>query len=323
MAQAWELDTHATYSSGLLHFMVFCDKKNVPERDRAPADHVLLLSFVSTLAGAYSGSAISNYLYGVRAWHILHRVPWRVEKAEMDAMLKAAEKVTPASLKRKKQRPYTIKFMLAIRQHLDLSKPLNASVFACLTTCFFGTGRVGEFTVLRLDGFNPEIHISRERIAYDQTREGQKVTVLHVPRTKTSQQGEDLCWARQEGLVDPEAALYHHLEVNDLPSQGHLFAYRHKNGHRPLTKSKFISALAGAARAAGLEPLQGHSIRIGLTLEYLLRGVPFDVMKVKGRWTSDAFILYLRKHAQILAPYIQAVPAVHDTFVRLTMPAVR
>ena len=58
-------------------------------------------------------------------------------------------------------------------------------------------------------------------------------------------------------------------------------------------------------------------------MEYLLRGVPFDVMKVKGRWSSDAFILYLRKHAQILAPYIQAVPAVHDTFARLTMPAVR
>ena len=230
MARAWELDTHATYSSGLLHFMVFCDKKNMPERDRAPANHMLLLSFVPTLAGAYSGSAISNYLYGVRAWHILHRVPWRVEKAEMDAMLKAAEKVTPASSKRKKRRPYTIEFILAIRQHPDLSKPLDVSVFACLTTCFFGTGRVGEFTVPRLDGFNPEIHISRERIAYDQTHEGQKVTVLHVPCTKTSQQGEDLCWARQEGLVDPEAALYRHLEVNDLPSQGHLFTYRHKNG---------------------------------------------------------------------------------------------
>ena len=69
--------------------------------------------------------------------------------------------------------------------------------------------------------------------------------------------------------------------------------------------------------------MQGHGIRIRSTLEYLLRGVPFDVMKVKGRWSSDAFTLYLRKHAQILVPYIQAVPAVHDAFVRLTMPPVR
>ena len=99
--------------------------------------------------------------------------------------------------------------------------------------------------------------------------------------------------AKQDGLIDPDTALAHHLKVNGPPQEGHLFAYRQKNGHRPLTKSKFLMELAKAVRAARLEPLQGHSIRIGSTLEYLLRGVPFDVMKVKGRWSSDAFTLYL------------------------------
>ena len=242
---------------------------------------------------------------------------------EMDTMLKAAEKMTPPSSRRKKRRPYTTDFMLAIRQRLDLQKPLDASVFACLSTCFFATGRVGEFTVPKLDGFNPEAHVSKAGISYDQSRDGQRVTVLRIPRTKMVPQGEDVCWAKQDGLIDPDAALAHHLEVNAPPDNAHLFAYRHKSGHRPLTKSKFIPELAKAARAAGLEPLQGHGIRIGSTLEYLLRGVPFDVMKVKGRWSSDAFILYLRKHAQILAPYIQAAPTVHDAFTRLMMPAVR
>jgi len=76
----------------------------------------------------------------------------------MDTMLKAAEKLTPPSSRRKKRRPYTLDFILAIRQHLDLQKPLDASVFACLSTCFFATRRVGEFTVPKLDGFNPEVH---------------------------------------------------------------------------------------------------------------------------------------------------------------------
>ena len=175
----------------------------------------------------------------------------------------------------------------------------------------------------KLDGFNPEAHVSKAGLSYDQSRDGQQVTVLRIPRTKTVPQGEDVCWAKQDGPIDPDAALVHHLEVNAPPDNAHLFAYRHKGGHRPLTKSKFISELAKAARVASLEPLQGHGIRIGSTLKYLLRGVPFDVMKVKGRWSSDAFTLYLRKHAQILAPYIQAAPAVHDTFTRLMMPAVR
>lgn len=323
MAHAWEVDTRTTYASGLLNYMVFCDKKNIPEKDRAPINQILLMSFVSTLAAAYSGSTISNYVHGIRAWHILHGVPWKINNMEMDALLKAAEKLTPPSSKRKKRRPYTIDFMLAIRHKLDLNTPLGASVFACLATCFFATGRVGEFTVQRLDGFDPSRHVSRARVSFDKDREGQQVTVLHIPHTKTSPQGEDVCWAKQEGPMDPDAALAHHLEVNNPPQDSHLFAYRLKNTHRPLTKSKFLAELAKATRAAGLEPLQGHGIRIGSTLEYLLRGIPFDVMKVKGRWSSDAFTLYLRKHAQILAPYIQAVPAVHDTFARLTMPAVR
>jgi len=153
---------------------------------------------------------------------------------------------------------------------LDLQRPLNASVFACLTTCFFATGRVGKFTVPKLNGFNPEAHVSKARVSYNQSREGLKVTVLHIPRTKIAQQGEDVCWAKQDGLIDPDVALVHHLEINAPPDNTHLFAYHYKTGHWPLTKSKFIAELAKATRATGLDPLQGHGIRIGSTLEYLL-----------------------------------------------------
>ena len=322
MAHAWELDTHATYTAGLLNFMVFCDQKNIPEGDRAPASQLLIMSFVSTLAAAYLGSAISNYVYRVQAWHLLHGIPWKIDKPKLEALMKAADKLTPPSSRRKKWRPYTINFMLAIWRNIDLAMPLGASVFMCLSTCFFATGRVGEFTVQRLDAFDPNLHVSRAQVRYDQDQEGQQVTVLHVPHTKAAPQGEDICWARKEGPMDPDSALAHHLEVNDSPLNDHLFTYHHKNGHKPLTKSKFLAELAKATCAAGLEPLQGHGIRIRSTLEYLLRGMPFDVMKVKGQWSSDTFILYLRKHAQILAPYIQAAPMVHDTFVHLTMPAV-
>ena len=314
---------HTTYALGLLNYMVFCDQKNVPEEDRAPASQLSIMSFVSTLAATYSGSAISNYVYRVRAWHLLHSVPWKINKPKLEALLKAAEKLTPLSSRRKKRHPYTVNFMLAIQNNTDLATLLGASVFTCLTTCFFATTRIGEFTVQRLDGFNPEAHVSRAQLSYDQNLEGQQVTMLRLPHTKVSPQGEDICWAKQDGPMDPNTALAHHLEVNDPPQDGHLFAYHHKNGYRPLTKTKFLAELARATCTAGLEPLQGHGIRIGSTLEYLLRGVPFNVMKVKGRWSSDAFTLYLRKHAQILAPYIQAAPAVHDAFVHLTMPAVR
>ncbi|KAG2128385.1 hypothetical protein BD769DRAFT_1338273, partial [Suillus cothurnatus] len=54
--------------------------------------------------------------------------------------------------------------------------------------------------------------------------------------------------------------------------------------------------------------LKGYSLHIGGTLEYLLRGRPFDVIKSMGCWSSEAFTIYLHNHALILAPYIQASP---------------
>ena len=65
-------------------------------------------------------------------------------------------------------------------------------------------------------------------------------------------------------------------------SSDHIFAYRHKVQLRPLTKPAFIKRLASAARQAGLEPLQGHGIRIGATLFYLLRGLPIEAVKIMG-----------------------------------------
>ena len=91
----------------------------------------------------------------------------------------------------------------------------------------------------------------------------------------------------------------------------------------PLTRSAFLKCFKAATTRAGVQNLTGHAFRVGGTLEYLLRGVPFEAVKSQGRWRGDSFQLYLRKHAQILAPYIQAYPEVHVRFVNAVMPRVR
>ena len=323
MLHAWEEDTRVSYGAGLLMWHCFCDVKGVPESERAPTTQALLSTFVAHLASAYLGKTITGYINSVRAWHILNNLPWALEKKAMDTMLRAAEKLTPSTSRRKKRCPYTPAFISAIRSQLDLDKPLDAAVFACLTTCFYASARLGEFTVRTLNSFSPTSHVTRQHLSYDQDRSSFRVTVLHLPRTKTAgSDGEDVYWASQDGDTDPTAALAQHLLVNQPSETSHLFAYKATNTRRPLTKSKFLERVEAAAHAAGLEPLQGHGIRIGSTLEYLLRGVPFDVMKTKGRWAGDSFQLYLRKHAVIIAPYIQAAP-VHEEFIRYTMPPVR
>ena len=322
MSNAWAESTRESYSSGILVYHVYCDMKEVPEESRAPASQSNITSFIVSLAGSYSGSTISNYIHGIRAWHVLHGLEWRLSSMETDAALRGAERLAPPSSKRKKRQPYTPEFITKLREHLKLEDPFDPAVFACLTICFYAAARVGELVVPRLDSFSPSHHVTTANLRTDRDANGLEATVLHLPHTKAaSLEGEDVFWSSHLGPTDPYEALQNHRQVNHPSESDHLFAYRHKGQLRPLTKHAFIKRLASAARQAGLEPLQGHGIRIGATLFYLLLGLPIEAMKVMGRWGSDAFLVYLRKHAQILTPLIQANPQAHEAFSQFILPA--
>ncbi|KAJ7156786.1 hypothetical protein C8R46DRAFT_909818 [Mycena filopes] len=323
LTSAWTEGTTETYGSGLLSFHVFCDSKSVPEPARAPAAATLIAGFISALAGFLSGGTISNYVSGVRAWHILHGVVWSMNTAELETLLRAADRLTPISSKRDARMPYTPEILCKLRPHFDLTKPLDASVWSCVTTLFWGTSRGGEFTVKTLTAFDPAIHIKPSDVTEVADRNGLTQTNFFIPRTKSAPRGENAYWAEQNGAADPKAAFANHISVNAPPANGALFAYIHNSTHRPLTKTAFKKRLTEAFRSAGVEFIHVHGIRIGSTLEYLLRGIPFDVMKAKGRWASDAFTIYLRRHAEIMAPYMQAEPQLHANVLRIIMPRVR
>ncbi|KLO03742.1 DNA breaking-rejoining enzyme, partial [Schizopora paradoxa] len=230
----------------------------------------------------------------------------------------SADKSTPESSKRPPRQPFTPAYISALKDQLDLSRPLDAAVYACLTTTFYCCARLGEFTVPARSAFKPDEHVKRSNVRADEDRHGNKVTVFFLPRTKTCVHGEEVFWATQEGPTDPEAALRNHFAVNQAPSDAHLFAYKLPSGQFvPLSRSDFLNRLQTAVDDAHLDPLQGHGIRIGSALEYLLRGLSFETVKQLGRWRSEAFTDYLRKHAKILAPYLQAVPLLHRAVQQL------
>ncbi|KAF8814411.1 hypothetical protein BYT27DRAFT_7250068 [Phlegmacium glaucopus] len=289
MSNAWAETTQQSYSAGLLVFHVFCDMRLIPEHQRAPASPVLLSAFVASLASTYSHSAVSNYLYGLRAWHLLHGVAWDLNEPEIETLLKGADRVAPALSKRKKRRPFTTEYIEMIQRQLDMTNHLDTAVLACLTTCFYAAARLGEFTVPRLEAFNPSSYVTTANLRTESGPNHSEVTVLHIPRMKAAPtKSEDVYWSCQQGLSDPYHAMEHHKQVNNPPATAHLFAYRHKDGHRPLTKQAFIKHIAAAARVGGEEPLQGHGIRIGATLLYLLRGVPIEAVKVMGSIAANA-----------------------------------
>ena len=208
------------------------------------------------------------------------------------------------------------------RANLNLANPFDAAFFACLAVAFYSVSRLGELTVPSLQAFDPTQHPKRSNLTTRSDRNDILVHVLHLPVTKTAHQGEDIYWSAQPDSSDPATAMTNHLRLNNpLPSQ-HIFTWHHPKGPRPLTRSTFLSRLKELARAQDNQALHGHSIRIGGTLELLLRGVPFDVVKAIGRWSSEAFVIYLRQHAVVMAPYLQGSPILQP-FLRYTMPPPR
>lgn len=311
--------TRETYGSGLLVFHVFCDSRNVAEIQRCPAPSLLILAFIASCAGMYSGKTLENYLYSVRAWHLLHGQPWLVNHDQVSLALEGSKRLAPATSTRQKRTPFTVDLIKDLRSMLDLATPLHAAVYACLTTSFFTIARTGEFTVPTLRGFDPSVHVKVGDMRNEKDRNGFEVTVFRLPRTKVSITGEEVFWAAQSGVVDPQAALANHLTINEPSSTDALFSWKHHAGTQPLTKNQFLKCLQSASDRLRGDSLKGHGIRIGGTLEYLLRGVPFESVKTMGRWSSDAFLIYLRRHAVILAPYLQDRPVL-EPFMRYALP---
>ncbi|EJD33873.1 hypothetical protein AURDEDRAFT_140610 [Auricularia subglabra TFB-10046 SS5] len=300
--------TLETYGSGLLLFHVICNTHGIAEHARAPAGQNVVALFIAELVGCYSEMAIRNAVAAVRAWHILHRHVWSPNEAKVDTLIRAAGK---EALRRKPiiRAAFDLATLELLVTRLDPALPLDAAVKAALLVCFWGTAWLGELlprTLQGPNGFAASRCVTAGNLRHSHDDHGNPISVLH-PVT-----GEDIYWAPRADFSDASSALQHHLALNKPTPSAHLFTYLDKHRRsKTLTKATFLARLAAATAAAGMPAPHGHSVRISSTTHYLLNGLSFDAMQVKGRWASNAFMLYLRRHAEIMAPYLQDRPAVH------------
>ena len=121
---------------------------------------------------------------------------------------------------------------------------------------------------------------------FTQNHQNLPVIKFTIPTTKMSPTGEDVHCAPHTlpSPSDLKTALDNHLHINAGNAGSHLFAWRHPiNGMHPLSKKEVIKHIDSITKAhPNMPDLKGHSLRIGGTLFYLLKGVPFNVVKTMG-----------------------------------------
>ena len=82
---------------------------------------------------------------------------------------------------------------------------------------------------------------------------------------------------------------------------------------RPLTKARFVARVQAALRSAGVQfsNYTCHSFRIGGAIATAQAGIQDSTIQMLGRWSSTAFLSYLRTPREQLAQFTGTLARVH------------
>ncbi|KIJ07704.1 hypothetical protein PAXINDRAFT_89979 [Paxillus involutus ATCC 200175] len=304
---AWADSTLLKYRSAVNQFIAFCDSENIPNHFRIPASEHLLCAFAASRVGLLAADTVQNHLAAIKAWHIYNDKPWR-GGTRLHYILNGVANLTPSSSRKPPRPPITRSMLLLLASHLDLSSPFDACCLAAACLAMWAQARLGEILSNWETSFKPAFVVCRSHLLPPFNKNGSRK--CHLPFSKVAKsRGEDICICRQLGPCDPIAAIDNHLLINHIPPNLPLFSYLSNRGWRCLTKKKLLLRCNSIWSLAGIPTTTGHSFRIGGTTELLLAGVPPDVVKALGRWSSDAFLRYWRS-LELLAPlHIENLPA--------------
>ena len=300
--------THRTYSSGLKRFLAFCHACAISTP--FPVTEYQLCSFVATLARqGLAPSTIRTYVAAVRHAQIVRGLPEprehsalpRLHLVQSGVRRDRAERGLPASRPRLPITPPILRQM----HSAWTSGRDSLMLWAASLTCFFGFFRAGEITVPAASAFDPAVHLAWG----DVTCDGRPASCVRVflKRSKTDQfhrgvavylgaTGNDLC---------PVAAVLAYVAVRG-EDPGPFFRF---GDGTPLTKVRFVTGVRDALRRAGISDVRysGHSFRIGAATTAAAAGIQDSTIQTLGRWSSAAFLTYIRTPRSRLAQFSRSL----------------
>ena len=183
----------------------------------------------------------------------------------------------------------------AIASRLNF-KSYNDILFWCAVCVgFFGFLRISEFTV---DGaFDPEFDLSIEDVSFLPLI---CAAVINIKQSKTDpfRKGASVTLGSTGTVICPVRAITTYLKRRAL-DKGTLFRF---SDGKTMSRAWFQARLKAACASLALPgDYTAHSLRIGAATAASAAGIPSVTIQTLGRWTSDAFKLYLRTPKQKLA----------------------
>ena len=118
---------------------------------------------------------------------------------------------------------------------------------------------------------------------------------IKASKTDPFRQGCFIYLGRGRTSICPIASVMAYLHRRG-PAPGPLFL--HENG-QPLSRTQLSNFLQFTLSAVGITgTYSGHSFRIGAATTAAQQGLPDHLIKTMGRWSSNAYLLYVRTPVQ-------------------------
>ncbi len=295
-------------------FLSFCNHRGTTP---FPVSENLLCYFVAFLAQqGLAPSTIKTYLAGVRHAQIIRGHPEPRESSTLPRLklLQAGVKRVRAQQGAPPSRPRLPLTPAHLRQirtvwNTSASNPDIVMLWAAATMCFFGFFRAGEITVASAAAYDPIVHLSWGDISVDSIVTPSAIRI-HLKRSKCDQLGNgvDVVIGRTTDELCPVTAVLTYMAQRG--DQAGAF-FRVVDGS-PLTKARFVSSVRRALAMAGVDcsPYSGHSFRIGAATAAALAGIEDSTIQALGRWSSNAFLRYIRTPPDSLARFSSSLSRV-------------
>ena len=234
-------------------------------------------------------SSISTYLAAVRSLHIDLGFPDPMRGADrLTRLLRGIRRShsSPGALRL----PITNRLLQILRCSLSSPSFDHTMFWAACCTAFFGFLRVSEFTCS--GSFVVSRHLSCSDLVFDPA--GYYRLFL---KTDPFHHGCVIFLGPSGQSICPVAALTRYLQMRGS-SPGPLFLCQDGTPLSPTTVNNWLRSILSSAGVTG--NYSSHSFRIGAATSAALAGVPDHLIKTLGRWSSDAYLRYIRTPPHVL-----------------------
>ena len=288
-------NTNKTYQSALRRFAHFCSLYCI--LTLFPVSESLLCYFATHLAcQQLSPQTVKVYMAAIRHMQITMGLPEPREYSSMPR-LRLVQSTHASKQATKIRLPITPAILIKLKKHWTPRKsdPDIIMLWAAAVLCFFGFFRAREITIPTVSGFDHSKYLAWGDVATDDA--------VQLKRSKTDQLGKgiDIYIGKTDDPLCPVTATMAYMAIRG-PTPGAFFKL--SNGH-PLTKSAFTSKIRAGLQAIGLpeSDFAGHSFRIGAATTAANAGIEDSVIRTLGRWSSSAFLTYIRTPRDQLARF--------------------